>query len=253
MLTFGTIAEGETDQAVIENLILGYFEEQADDVWVSPVQPLRNQGSHGGWTNVFNSLRRLDYKLALRANQYLVIHIDTDVQEHAGFDVPMRVGMRECTVDERVQHVVDRIKREMDATFFRENEHRFLFAVCVDSMECWLLPLLYTERKDAKKAGKTTGCLDAANHKLRTLDLDALGTPEKKFPDAYERVSHGFLKRKTLLTHRAKNPSLNLFIHQLDALQARISSSAPAAPPIANDADSLSDPPGEDGDPPKSP
>lgn len=69
MLTFGTIAEGETDQAVIENLILGYFEEQADDVWVSPVQPLRNQGSHGGWTNVFNSLRRLDYKLALRANQ----------------------------------------------------------------------------------------------------------------------------------------------------------------------------------------
>ena len=31
MLKFGVIAEGPTDQTVIENILLGYFEDQDDE------------------------------------------------------------------------------------------------------------------------------------------------------------------------------------------------------------------------------
>ncbi len=238
MSSFGIIAEGATDQLVIENLLLGYFEDGPEEPEVRFIQPPRPLSTApGGWTHVFNCLKRKDYEGALQFNDYLVVQIDTDVQEEPGFDVPKRAGGRESTVEERVSQVIERLKREIDQAFLNENQAKLLFAISVDSIECWLLPLLYTEKKDAKKAGKTTGCLDAANQKLRTLNQNALGTPEKKFPDAYERASHGFLKRKTLLAVRAKNPSLDLFIHELDALQARIGSISPTPSPITNNAD----------------
>src|SRR5260370_26191158 len=97
-------------------------------------------------------------------------------------------------------------------SFYQANEHRILFAVAADTIECWLLPLLYGENK---KAAKTTGCLESANKALRKADEDALSAGEKKFIRAYEKASSGYLKRKTLIKLRNKNPSLELFIKRL--------------------------------------
>src|SRR5947207_2705241 len=45
---FAIIAEGQTDQTVIENLLIGYFESE-DELAVNHIQPLPN--TPGGWTN----------------------------------------------------------------------------------------------------------------------------------------------------------------------------------------------------------
>jgi hypothetical protein len=216
LLKFGIIAEGPTDQTVIENILLGYFAEEEEEPAVQYIQPPHPQNdSLGGWWHVFECLQRGDAEGALQFNDYLVIHIDTDVQEDPGFNVPKQDGERELSVSEIVERVVGRLKQGIDAALFEANESRFLFAIAVDSIECWLLPLLET----GKKAAKTTGCLETANRALRKADEDGLSAGEVKFIRAYEKASSGYRKRKVLLQLREKNPSLALFIQKLDQLQ----------------------------------
>ena len=222
MLKFGIIAEGPTDQTVIENILLGYFRDQEDEPAINPIQPPRPlTETPAGWGHVFKSLERKDYEGALQYNDYLVIHIDTDVQDEPGFDVPRRAGGKELSVSDRVDRVVDRLKQDIEAGFCQASSHRILFAIAVETIECWLLPLLYGD----KKAAKITGCLETANQALRKADQKALSSGEKKFIPAYEKASSGYRKRKTLIELCNKNPSLELFIKQLDALQRRLAAS----------------------------
>jgi hypothetical protein len=225
VLKFALIAEGVTDQTVIENILLGYFEDQEDEPVVNPIQPPRPlTDKPAGWGHVFQRLKRKDHENALQFNDYLVIHIDTDVQEEPGFDVPRREMGRELSVSDRVDRVMARLKKDIDAAFFQANAHRILFAIAVDSIECWLLPLLH----DKRKAAKITGCLESANQALRKADQDALSARENKFPRAYEKASSGYRKRQTLIQLQNRNPSLELFIKQLEALQSRLTTTDPA-------------------------
>jgi hypothetical protein len=225
VLTFAIIAEGPTDQTVIENILLGYFEDQEDEPDIRYIQPPRPlTETPGGWGHVFKSLERKDYEGALQYNDYLVIHIDTDVQEEPGFDVPRKEKGKELSVSGRVDRVIARLKQDIDTGFFQANAQRILFAIAVDTIECWLLPLLY----DKKKAAKITGCLESANQALRKADRDALSTGKNKFIRAYEKASSGYRKRKRLIELRDKNPSLELFIKQLEALHTRLTTTDPA-------------------------
>jgi len=229
VLKFGVISEGPSDQPVIENILLGYFQNEAEEPVINPVQPPPrtsvSPSPPGGWTRVFDSLKRGEPEKALQFNDYLVIHIDTDVQEEPGFDVPRREGGSELSIPDRINRVIDRLRIDIDAAFYQANAHRILFAVAVDTIECWLLPLLY----DNNKAAKTTGCLQAANAELRTTKRKGLSAGETKFHPAYDQASRDYTKRKKLMEQHDKNPSLRLFIKQLDALQSRLTGNHPEA------------------------
>jgi hypothetical protein len=225
VLRFGVIAEGLTDQIVIENILLGYFQDE--EPVINFVQPLPATSGPtappGGWTLVFESLKRGEPQKALQFNDYLVIHIDTDVQEEPGFDVPRREQGRELPIADQVDLAIVRLKQDIDATLHQARSDQILFAVAVDTIECWLLPLLYNN----KKVEKTTGCLNAANSALRKANKDGLSAGETKFPRAYEKASSDYAKRKTLLERGIKNPSLALFIKQLDAVRQRLAANTP--------------------------
>jgi len=236
VLTFGVIAEGPTDQTVIANILLGYFADQDGEPGIRYIQPPRPlTEAHAGWGLVFKSLERKDYEGALQYNDYLVIHIDTDVQEEPGFDVPRREGGKELSVSDRVDRVIARLKLSIDDGFFQANAHRILFAIAVDTIECWLLPLLYND----KKAKKTTGCLEAANQALRKANRDSLSAKEKI--RAYEKASSDYRKRRTLIELHDKNPSLKLFVKQLEKLHSRLTVNVPSTTQEHGDAA----PPGE--------
>jgi len=79
-----------------------------------------------------------------------------------------------------------------------------------------MLPLLFPA--DKKKASKVTGCLKTATDQLRKMDQDGLSAGDTKFQKAYEQASREFRKRKELMNHRDRNPSLELFIQQIDAI-----------------------------------
>ena len=63
MLKFGIIAEGPTDQIVVENILLGYF---GAEIVVNPIQPPRPLTENpAGWGHVFKCLERRNYDGAL--------------------------------------------------------------------------------------------------------------------------------------------------------------------------------------------
>lgn len=213
MLRFGIIAEGVTDQYVIENILLGYF-ESAEEPAIVAVQP--PPGGAGGWGQVFRSLERGDHEGALQfGSDYVVIHIDTDVSQERGFDVPWRDGERELPVEELVARVTERLRSFISPAFYAANHGRILFAVAVHQIECWLLPLLYEDNRSAK----STGCLDAADRELRRRGMRPLASRDKD-KRAYDEASAGYRKRKRLLALQDGNPSLKLFLAQLATIDA---------------------------------
>jgi hypothetical protein len=241
LLKFGIIAEGPTDQIVIENILVGYFGED-EEPFIHYVQPTRPLGEKpGGWGNVFESLKRRDYE-TLQFDDYLVIHIDTDVQEEPGYDVPRREGGKELSLPERVGRVIARLIKDIDAAFYQANAHRILFAIAVDSIECWLLPLLHDDKKNA---AKITGCFKAANRALGKANKKTLASTGKDGLLAYDNASSGYQKRKTLIGLHTKNPSLELFVKQLNDLQSRLTVTPPAASQTPEAANSNSENPPE--------
>ena len=185
MLTIGIIAEGPTDQIVIENILQGYFqnEEIAVNYFYPPLAVSGATPPPAGWTLVFTCLRRGYVQLGLQVNQYLAIHIDADVQKEPGFDVPRQENGKKLTLHDRVDRIIERLRKEIDPEVLKTKGERILFAIAVDSIECWLLPLLFLT--DHKKASKEPGCLDLANKQLRKMNLKGLSSSkEAKFDTA---------------------------------------------------------------------
>jgi hypothetical protein len=221
MPSFGIVAEGITDQIVIERIIAGYFGDEDEKPSVVPVQPPpsaatpKDGPAPGGWGLVLEFLERGEHRQALQFNDYLVLHLDTDVSEQKGFDVPHREDGRELSVEELAARVRQRLERIIGAEFCAEHGHRLIFAVAVHGIECWLLPLLYQDNH----TGKITGCLSAANEARRRGNKNPLSTPgrkgENKDPRSYQDASRGYTKRKQLMALHDKNPSLSLFVRQL--------------------------------------
>jgi hypothetical protein len=217
VLKFGIIAEGPCDQAIIENVLLGYFQDEEEEPAINYVQPPPATSARPvppqGWTLVFENLQRGEPQKALQYNDYVVIHIDTDVQDETGFDVPRRERGKELSIPERVERVIARLRADIDAAFFQAHAQQIIFAVAVDSIECWVLPLLHT----GNKANKTTGCLKAADMALRKANKNGLASAAgEKFPPAYDAASRGYLKRGTLTSLGLRNPSLKIFLERLD-------------------------------------
>ena len=221
-MNFAIIAEGVTDQYVIEAVVRGWLGE--DEVGFSEVQPPAWTPSGrsgelappGGWTLVLRSLEQGKHREALHFNHYLILHIDTDVCEEPGFDVSRQAEGQALSPDALWERVRERLQLAMGADFVAEHGHRVIFAVAVDSVECWFLPLLFPDQR-AHRA-KTAGCLRAANEALRARDGDLLLKGDEKQTRAYVRLSREFEKRRTLTAIRDYNSSLRRFIDQIDEL-----------------------------------
>ena len=90
-----------------------------------------------------------------------------------------------------------------------------IFAVCVHSLECWLLPLFYTDNKRKK----ITGCIDAMNVALKRANAEPLSNSiGEKSVRAFEFAARGYEKRKTLRQACTHSASLRIFVEALDTL-----------------------------------
>lgn len=225
MLKIAIIAEGVTDQAVIEAVVKGALGE--DECACTPVQPpaWRPSGQAGenpppgGWTLVFQSLEGGDHRRALQFNDLVIVHIDTDVCEERGFDVARNEGGRTLEPDELWERAAARLRRALGEDFVRAHGDRVLFAIGVDSVECWFMPLLYPDQKVHR--AHTVGCLPKANYALRAADREPLTRGEDKQHRAYQKLAREFERAKRLREVEGHNPSLKRFVEQLEGLRGR--------------------------------
>lgn len=218
MLSIALFAEGHTDQLVIEQILLGalQLDEEPELNFVQPLAPGPNaNGSYapGGWTVLFKALAEGKHREALQTNDLMILHVDTDVCDEIGFNVP-----KVADADAQASAVQAKLCEVLGADFCEKHGDRVVFAIAVDEVECWFMPLLFRTQK-AKRA-KTTGCVEAANRELGLQKRPALlrGKDEKN-PKAYAALAKEFHKSRRLEAAAPDNPSLNRFVMAWKAWQ----------------------------------
>jgi hypothetical protein len=222
MTTIGILSEGRTDQEVIRQVLLGFF-GRSDfleiNAFFPPEVPLPGEPEEGGWTVLKRRLQDGHHRQALQFNDYIVIHIDTDRCEDKGYDVSRREPTTGLDLEPDVlrKAAIARLREWMGSDFYEKYGHKVLFAVAVNTIECWLLPLL--EGKPAKQ-GKTAGCERAANEALKLAGRDSLGYGNKL--RRYAEEAEPYSKRKTLMAAGPLNPSLRAFLDELTARSIEI-------------------------------
>ncbi|MEG4328042.1 phage tail protein [Microcoleus sp. herbarium5] len=217
MISFGLITEGLTDQIVIENILAGYF--NSPDLDIRQLQPERdkdneNKSTYGGWTLVFDYCKSTDFQEALQFIDYIIIQIDTDVSDD--YNIPKQDENGEFTPQQLIKKVIEKFRGAIGDDFYSNNQEKIIFAISVHFIECWLLPLYYT---DNKKKSKFKSCLDTLNQELtkkHNFTIDA------KNPEYYRKISKQYCKHKVLMKHYAENPSLKTFIEEIQSRDIKI-------------------------------
>ena len=223
MNTFGIISEGPTDQIIIENILVGYFDDPDLSRNIRPLQPLNDatdKRGFGGWVNVFEYCKSDYFVEALEQNTYLIIQIDTDCCEEINYDVKKSKPTGErLTTEELVNAVIAKFESVLATQFGEEYplfKHRILFAISVEEIECWLLPLYH----DDKLREATNNCVHKLNPKLtaqfgRFIDKN---NKSSALPH-YGKFSRPFIKRKNIDKIYHHNVSLKLFLDSLGKIQ----------------------------------
>lgn len=211
MPTFGLIAEGPTDHAVLENILCGFFGDP--DLVVRPLQPLLDATDaarrQGGWTQVLAYCQSSNFQEAFGQNEYIVVQIDTDRLFEPPFSLNLKQSV-EALVNQVVEYLEGAVQTALGKDFLDAYRKKILFAVAVNEIECWLLPLYYQD----KKATATNNCLHKLNEKLGKTKERTIN-PGNKEPRRYEELSRPFSKKKTLSAAVEKNPSFKIFMDRL--------------------------------------
>jgi hypothetical protein len=222
MLSFGLIAEGITDFVVLENILFGFFKDEEPEIrYLQPIRDATDDAARfGGWVRVFEYCGSQKLLQAFEFCDYLIVQIDTDCCHETGYDVsPLDAQNRKLTPEILVEKVEERLKKVISNRFeanlegaahdFWENYgHRLPFAVSVEAIECWLLPL----HLEGKFQADTNNC-------LKKLDKKGIKLWNKQ-ANQYEKASNDFSKHKVLMKVYPENPTLKLFVEKLLPLKA---------------------------------
>lgn len=212
--TFFCIVEGVTDFKIIRKILQRHYDNP--NIKVECIQPKLdetnlNQINFGGWGNALNYLKSEDFKIEIDFADYIIIHIDSDTSRQYG--ISYRKLKSNKDISNFWHEIKERIIEEMDASFYKKVKEKLIFAIAIDSTECWLLPLLYN---DSRKT-KFTNCLNSLNQKLKkdgfTIDVKA------KNKGAYYDLLLKKISRKKLLKCAKHQVSLDLFLKSLPVLE----------------------------------
>jgi hypothetical protein len=226
---FAIVAEGFTDQVVIEEILLGWFADDEEEPVVNREWPRsdetgRNGGrAPGGWTLLKQYFERGDFRSALQFNRYLVVHIDADIAADFGITT---TGL---AAEEVVNAFVQRFRDMIGSEIWTNHGARFLFAIGVNSIECWLLPLVF-DRSMKPKLEKINGCLGALNHERTKAKRVPLSTKDEKSKDhnVYREIARGLKCRADVEYASMHNPGFRRFVDDLIRISGdRTSGSAP--------------------------
>lgn len=213
---FAIIAEGYTDQVVLKNILIGLLSTEDDEPVVNfehpPFSEASGRGNYppGGWTLVTQYFDQGRYKQALQTNTYLVVHIDTDVSEQYG----VAKGAQGAEM-QLISDVVAMFRARIDDAIWQAHGERFIFAIAVHEVECWLLPALFDTQK--AKMAKITGCFTLADDKLRQMNRHPLRDKEgRKDGKGYDRASAVYRKRAEVLRLSSSNISFQVFVREIE-------------------------------------
>lgn len=202
----GIIGEGITDQIVLQAILIGFTENKSLDVRF--LQPKENES--GNWDKVFKYCESDEFKESFAFLDYVVIQIDSDFMLKEQVGEKYKINIQGIDTEQVVILFKDKIIQLIGNDFFEEYKSQIIFAISVHELECWLLPIYYTN--DSKKVAKIENCIDTLNKELTKKEgffIDA------KDPRMYEKMAKHFRKKKDLEKFAAQNPSFLIFYEEL--------------------------------------
>jgi hypothetical protein len=213
------VTEGKSEHWIIKHLVANYFKDT--EIFFRQVQPQildDSQESIGGWLEVLKFCERKDdLKAALGETDYLIIQIDTDESQNVNFGVShTKQGNVSKTHEELYSDVIEKIKELINSEVFIQNSNKIIFAVCIHTIECWLLPIFFTNHHK----NDTRNCLTILNTELRRRNLEAVPTKKQKEKrkSVYESILRNWKKKKDIVISASHNVGFSKFVETLDTL-----------------------------------
>lgn len=209
MLKFAIASEGETDQAVIKNILNGFYKDNDLSGEIKAFQPLydatRNkelEKEFGGWEILLKYLGEKRFRENVINSEYMIVQLDTDISEHTNFGV----SQHDVSTQELIEKVIERLIFQIDSkkSFYNQHKEKIIFAISVHSLECWILPLY---KKDLKTE-KVTGCYESLQRESKKIKVS-------KNYNVYNKLSTPLSKNKKLMKIVSKNISFRVFIDGL--------------------------------------
>lgn len=219
-MSFGLVTEGPTDQIVIRNILAAYF--NSADIDTRPLQP-KTKSEVAGWPKVLDYLKSDEFKGSFDFVDYVVIQIDTDRYydwQNNGISIPDSNEKSEDTVIKQIEKVKELFISLMSSDFYQTKKENIIFAISVQSIECWLLPF-YFGNKDIQ-AKKIANCMKTLNTYLKKKYGFVLHQKMKQEPvtgvSYYEIAAKEINVKSKLNKCYGKNPSLKIFVENLKHL-----------------------------------
>jgi hypothetical protein len=211
-MRFAVIAEGLTDIAVLENIFTALY---GDAAVVNALMPLRDEtdksrakaDTFSNWELVFEYLGTNQISVALATNDFLVVHVETDMGEHANYGLPLTAHGRTRPIEEIVLGCRQLLLSKLPNDLSSADLQRIIFAVPVLSTECWLVGLF--DGKHRHTPSKVNNCLGRLKACLKG------SAKTNKDYRTYLELGRGFRKPKILNDVRARMPCLDAFVASL--------------------------------------
>jgi hypothetical protein len=217
-MTFALITEGASEHRVIKHILSRYFKDQ--EPYINQIQPKlvnNTQENTGGWNEVLKYCEREELADIMTENDYLVIQIDTDMSEQSPFDVLHTLNGQPKTSEQLHSDIVDKLQGLIKEEIRTKYGAKIIFAICIDCIECWLLPLYCN---DAKRC-KTTGCLDTLNRETTKKGIPVITKDNKNSSNgqrAYDAILKNMKKKAEIEVCSQHNVGFNAFIGHLKSI-----------------------------------
>lgn len=222
MTRIALATEGKSEHWIVKHLVQNYF--KGKEIFFRQVQPQifnDTQESVGGWLEILKFCERTDdIKSALIESDYLIIQIDTDESQNPNFGVThTKQGSVLKTSEELFEDIVSKIRGIINPEIETEYSNKIIFAICIHSIECWLLPIYYTNnhKKDIRN------CLSTLNTELRRRNLNVI--PPKKQKEkrqaVYENVLRNWKRRQDIASLSNHNFGFKKFIESLKMIESK--------------------------------
>lgn len=223
MKTIGLICEGVSEINIVTRIVSKYMDDNISIRAIEPETKTENgclvQNGYGGWQQVLRHCNDETVERILEYNDYLLIQIDTDTANQQGYDVNTQDANGQLKTPEVLyKDVKARLLANISAEVQEKYQGRIMFAICMNEIECWLLPLYYTNNNRCK----TQNCVYTLNQALGKKNIG--GIPEKDKNDPYARIVYGkilknFKNKKTIQDCAQYHYGFQELAKQLDAVE----------------------------------
>lgn len=212
------ITEGASDQHVLKPIIQSFWPGVVVNAMPEMDDETDKQLEPGGWRQVLNRLESLNLTALFDRHQLVVVHIDSDVSEHRGFDVPHVVDGKPLQPEELVERVIGRLAACIPSETTQTEQAAILFAIGVHTLECWLVGL----RDHTHQAHQIATCLERLNLALAAKGERTIPTKKNSNTgrDAYQKLSKELAASLSQPTQAPLNAGLQSFLAQLAAFKA---------------------------------